>query len=299
MVQNTLIISEIVKAILLHEQRPVMTDYDLGLLLRRVYAGKYACFGTPRTRKPIPSDSDLRRAIQRLRKDRVIRTDPDFPHGVVQVFDVLDQTAELVCAEVDPYCYISHQSAMQRYGLSDRNPAHLVLTTYDDTLWRQHRGALMAAREAGLEFPDDTRPMRQRVKFPDRVRGRPILIHETKYPGASQPLADSRARVATIGQTFLDMLTRPAWCGGMSHVLDLWDSQAKTYHQEIIAAVETCPVKLVKVRAGYILSERLGVTDPRVEAWHAFAQRGSSQKLDPERPYQPIFSERWMLSLNV
>ena len=68
---------------------------------------------------------------------------------------------------------------------------------------------------------------------------------------------------------------------------------------QIISAVEEENASIVKVRAGYILSERLGIADPRIEAWKAFAQRGGSRKLDPDAPYAPVFSGAWMLSLNV
>ena len=53
------------------------------------------------------------------------------------------------------------------------------------------------------------------------------------------------------------------------------------------------------MRAGYVLSELMDVEDERVDAWRAFAQRGGSQKLDPEAPYVPRWSDDWMLSLNT
>ena len=81
--------------------------------------------------------------------------------------------------------------------------------------------------------------------------------------------------------------------------LEIWDYHAEIYLQEIIAAVNDYASSIVKVRAGYILTERMGLSDSRIEAWKRFAQRGGSRKLDPSRPYAPTFSEAWMLSLNV
>jgi flavin-binding protein dodecin len=85
----------------------------------------------------------------------------------------------------------------------------------------------------------------------------------------------------------------------MGHVLDVWDRAAEPWTNEIIEAVDGAESKIDKVRAGYILEERLEIDDARVRAWKAFAQRGGSRKLDPEAPYAPAFSETWMISLNV
>lgn len=107
-----------------------------------------------------------------------------------------------------------------------------------------------------------------------------------------------RIRVSTLAATFVDTLTEPGRCGGMDKVLKLWDRHARAHVREIVAALEGAS-KIVKVRAGYIFTERLGIETPAIGAWQAFAQRGGSRRLDPERPYAPVFSERWMLSLNA
>lgn len=109
----------------------------------------------------------------------------------------------------------------------------------------------------------------------------------------------SFVRATEIGQTFLDMLESPERCGGMSHVLDVFNNHAEKYLKQIVERIDRTETKLTKVRAGYIISELLGISNPTVESWSQFAQRGGSQKLDPKAVYASQFSERWMLSLNV
>ena len=95
------------------------------------------------------------------------------------------------------------------------------------------------------------------------------------------------------------MLSEPGLSGGIHHVIETWEEHVTDWLDEAIAAVDDAPKKLIKVRAGYLLAEHLGIDDPRINAWAQFAQRGGSQKLDPDAAYAPRFSERWMLSLNV
>ena len=285
-------IAEAARQLLVDDDRPVISINDLYGLLRRLYSGEYSDRVEARTRKTEPSDEDLYRALQRLETARVVRRDPDFGAGLYQVFDVLEQSAEAVCCTVDPLCYVSHLAAMHMHGLTERSSTHLVLTRPADPLWR----GILEAQHASLGQP----PVRPRPKrsLPEKVRGRPILMHDTRHPGKWDPMG-RRIRVATVGQAFLDMVTRPAWCGGMAHVLQVWEREAGTHFEEIVDTVGASVPKLPKVRAGYILDEMLGMEDGRVRAWRALAQRGSSQRLDPEQPYAPTFSEAWMLSLNA
>ena len=84
----------------------------------------------------------------------------------------------------------------------------------------------------------------------------------------------------------------------MSHVLDIWSEHAGDHLSAIIDAVDTSS-SVVKCRAGFIVEEKLGIRNSRVEAWRAYVQRGGSRLLDPSRPFAPIWSERWMISLNA
>ena len=115
---------------------------------------------------------------------------------------------------------------------------------------------------------------------PQTARICPVCMFESKPAGASINLRGTGIRLATIGQTFLDMLQRPKLCGGMSHVLDIYAEHVPTWLGEIIASIGSTNSKLVKSRAGYILEERLGFHNKIVESCKDLEQRGGSRKLD-------------------
>ena len=247
-------------------------------------------------RRNEPNRDDYCRLRSSLKDAGVIGTDPDYGARVIRVLSISDLPAENIICLVDPTCYISHLSAMQRWGLTDRSPKALVLTRPDrktatDRL-RAYRTEALGENEA------DSFPLTI-VGHPGRVRGRDVHIYTSKTAGAFLKNRGSDVRLSTIGQTFLDMLQQTDLCGGMSHVLDAWEEHAETYLDDIVATVDTATSGLVKSRAGYILEERQGLDHRSIERWKAFAQRGGSRKLDPAKDFAPTFSETWMISLNV
>jgi predicted transcriptional regulator of viral defense system len=138
------------------------------------------------------------------------------------------------------------------------------------------------------------------IRHPETVRGRKISVHETRHLGDWLQVRNSHARLSTIGQAFADTVERPQYCGGMAHVLDVWREHAATYQEEIVVAVEKIEAPIVKVRAGYLLDDMLGLAkDSRIQGWVRFAQRGSSRVLDPTKDFSSNHSEKWMLSINV
>ncbi len=296
---------------------PIVTEYEAFLILRALStAGEFD--GTPiRLKKSPATRDDLRLKARELRKARYLRPDEDFypPENfqgvqvrghhfkVLRVSDVPDAPAEDIAALVDPFCYISHLSAMQRHGLTNRSPAELHIMTPEPTLWAKLRTAKMA-QDYGLgndeAAPDPTGLVRlERIGLPEKLRGRMIAQHTTKYLAEVRPIRGSFARIAAIGEVFVQMLDSPDLCGGMGHVLEVWANEGKPYLENIIAAADRHHAGIVKVRAGYLLEALYGAQDDRIGGWQKFAQRGSSRKLDPGQPYLPTYSEKWMLSLNV
>ena len=247
-------------------------------------------------RSDTPSRNDYARLKLLLQQAGVIGTDRDYGARVIRVLSISDVPAEDIICLIDPTCYISHLSAMQRWGLTDRSPESLMLTRPDRKTAAEQ---LLSYRTEALGKDEaDSFPL-PIVGHPRRVRGRPVRIHESKASGAFLKNRGSDVRLSTIGQTFLDMLQKPDICGGMSHVLEAWEEHAETYLDEIVAAINNATSGLTKSRAGYILEERQGLYHRGIERWKAVGQRGGSRKLDPAKGFAPAFSATWMISLNV
>ena len=69
------------------------------------------------------------------------------------------------------------------------------------------------------------------------------------------------------------MLRNPELCGGINHVLKTYDEYAKTYLRLITDEIDSLGKPIDKVRAGYIISERLGIDNEIVNNWAKYAQR--------------------------
>lgn len=282
---------------LLESDVPVITDYEFFRLGARLHA---AGSWKGKTLSRLPSDWDhdrMRNAQRRLRSRQAIAPDADFKHGMWRVVQSSRAgSAEEIASIADPFCYVSHLSAMERYGLTDRSPEALHLSTPWRPIWNKMRDERIAADAAGRL---DLAPSLVRPGFKAKVRRRPVVVHETRHPATPTGISGELTRITDIGRTFADMVDTPALCGGMRHVLEVWENNAPNWSNAIIAGVDGLDSKIAKVRAGYILTERLGIDNDRIQKWEAAAQRGGSRKLDPDGEYSSLFSERWMLSINA
>ena len=211
----------------------------------------------------------------------------------------LKDPAAILCS-VDPFCYVSHLSAMEFHGLTDRMPEQIYVSAPAGTEWTVFARERME-KELGDDLTDYEStglPLLQRTTV-TKLGKHPVHRYSSVHRGAFRVIKDSPVRVATIGRTFLDMLREPGLCGGIAHVLQVFKEHAGAHQRLIFDELDQHGKSIDKVRAGFILEELCQIHDPRIDAWVAFAARGGSRKLDPSAEYAPHFSERWMLSLNV
>lgn len=291
-----------------------MTEYELFLAASELhFAGEYEGKKIRVTQNP-PDRTRYRNIVAQLLADKSLRPDPDFhPQTddgwleltrrsyqtyvvVFRVSEVPEGNAEDISAIVDPFCYISHLSAMHRYSLTNRIPEALNLST--PKRWSLRRDQKIAVDYDGHDADNYIAPLKK-ITLPTVLRERHIALHKTVRSPVVKKIRGGFGRIAAVGEVFVQMLDRPELCGGMRHVIDVWADNSVIYFEDIIRAVDSSEEAIIKVRAGYLLDELLGFSDPRVSSWTRFAQRGGSRKLDPSVDYVSKFSEKWMLSLNV
>ncbi len=205
---------------------------------------------------------------------------------------------ELVCA-IYPYGYLSKLNAMSWYGLTDKIPKVVRLTTCLPAEWKRR-----SIEDIEIDASIDFEPIHFLPKFPKSTNVLDyelVVSTETHY---TEPVnvKDSPLRYATIGKTFVDMLRFPNECGGIDHVLEIYQDVGKKYLHPILAELKgQGSRKIDRARTGFVLQKMVGISHPLLSEWQQESQktRGSSKILVPGEPFSPIFDEDWSLSLNA
>lgn len=272
----------------------VITDYDLALLIHRLYNEANPGNTLHSEGIQIPKNI-LYSIVTGLTEFNIIKRNRDFTGGTV--FSIVKNTSKdvysILCS-VDPFIYISHLSAMNLYGLSDKPTNNVYITEPPSNTWAN----LASAKVIKDNISFNNAPKLQKINF-DKVGNYRVVKYTDKNYGEFTVLKNSTVRITNLGRTFLDMIRKPGYAGAMQHVLDTYREFGPQYSDLIIDQLNKFGSPIEKVRAGYILEEYCGVRNPIVDSWIRFCQRGGSRKLDPSKEYKSKFSERWCLSINL
>jgi predicted transcriptional regulator of viral defense system len=280
---------------------PVVLRYDIGRIGWSQYkAHSYEGLPLPGQRETLDTRAFLR--IEReLIENGVLSPIPGLPERSAYTLigaGAPDRNA-IICS-IDPFCYLSHLSAMEFHGLTDRMPEQIYVSSPPGKSWMGFAEERMR-RDLGedLDAYRVARLPRLQRSAVAKIAQRPVHRYSSAHQGAYRAIKGSSIRVATIGRTFLDMLRESDLCGGISHVIGVFREHAASNRRLIFDEFDQHGGPIDKVRCGYILEELCSIRDPRIDSWVAFAARGGSRRLDPSSDYEPRFSERWMISINV
>jgi len=282
--------------------QPVITDYDLCMALfnfhqSKKYRGKALNISS---QFPLWNEA-YAEVILPLIDFGIIIPHKDFPEG--RVFEIVGnryQEAGDIACSVDTFAYLSHLSAMAYHGMTNRLPKMLFISTPPLKKWAEFATQKMGKDCQGFlnDYFKCQLPKLINIKF-DKIQKTQITRYASVHRGAFKNIEGRKLRISTIGRTFLDMLRKPDYCGGMRHVMEIFESSAGQYKRLIIDELDRNGNAIEKSRAGYLLEDYGHIQDEKINEWAKHVQRGGSRKLDPEGMYRETFSERWCLSLNV
>jgi predicted transcriptional regulator of viral defense system len=294
---------DVVKAITLslgNLDQPVISKYQFGLTVNKICRSKVYSGKSVEFYKNFAKKRDIAKYLNLLLDAGVL-----FPHkNLSNIFTLLgrsDGDPEDIACTVDPFCYMSHLSAMSYHGLTDRIPKKLFISSPPTKTWQSLAKEKMQ-KDLGDDFEsycEHGLPKLVRPTNMNKIDKTDLHCLNSMHLGAYKNVRGRSLRVSTIGRTFLDMLRNPELCGGLNHVLDVFNEYGKKYLRLITDDIDKNGEPIDKVRAGYILNERLGINNEIINGWSSFAQRGGSRKLDSSSEYSPEWSEKWGISLNI
>ncbi|MBC2735918.1 MAG: hypothetical protein HF981_16290 [Desulfobacteraceae bacterium] len=281
-------------------EQPIVTPYQIGLMVFNFYLKPQFQGKKINLRKSYPDHRDYSRSLKELKDNGILKQ----LKGLRNVYSILGKKSsaheEILCS-IDPFAYVSHLSAMEYHGLTDRIPKLLFVSTPPVKDWRGYAKNRMV-KDLGEEniqnYLINGLPPLNRIKI-DKINKVGVMVYSSLHLGAFKKIRDRIMRVSTIGRTFLDMLKKPDFCGGINHAIDVYVEHANTFLDLIIDEIDQHGSQIDKVRAGYVLEEKCNIRDKRIDSWLKFVQRGGSRKLDPTEDYSAKYSERWCLSINI
>lgn len=279
---------------------PVITSYRLGRLVYFLYKEKRYKKESVPLQKKYADRSDFNKYKSELLREGVLNDDTRLPHSTYSLLGASNWEAEDAICIIDPFCYLSHLSAMEYHGLTDRIPAKIFVSSPSTTDWKRFAEERMKKdlQEDFMNYVSSGLPKLTQLKV-NRIGKKTIHKFNSKHLGAYKNVRGRELRVSSIGRTFLDMLRSPDLCGGISHVLEVYEEHAPRYARLIVDEIDNNGKIIDKVRAGYILEERLGLEIDTVNSWKSLASRGGSRKLDPTAEYYSDFSDTWCISINI
>lgn len=281
---------------------PIVSLYDIGKLLFDLYKTKvYAGQTIQHLSRPTPVRTDIQRYTKKLVTLGIIEQHHDLPNNVFLLTSARYKDPDYLVCGLDPFCYLSHFSAMAYHGLTDRMPKIIFISTPEVKEWREK-----ALKRMEKDLKEDLAAYKE-LDLPllghsslKTIGKYTVNTYTSKRTGSYLSPKDTPIRVSSIGRTFLDMLRKSDLCGGMNHVIDIFENHAKTYLPLILDEIDSHGNAIEKVRAGYILETYCDITHhERVENWATQATRGGSRLLDPSVEYWSEFSEKWCISINV
>ncbi|MFN5925182.1 MAG: hypothetical protein ACK466_15695 [Pseudanabaena sp.] len=282
-------------------EQPVISKYQFGLTVNKIYRSNFYSGEPVDLHKDFAEKADIAKHLKLLLNEGVL-----FPHkNLSNIFTLLGRSngdPEDIACTVDPFCYMSHLSAMSYHGLTDRIPKKLFISSPPNDTWRSLAKEKMQ-KDLGDSFEsycEHGLPKLVRPTNMNKIDKTDLYCLNSMRLGAYKNVRGRSLRVSTIGRTFLDMLRNPELCGGINHILDVFDEYGEKYLRLITDDIDKNGEPIDKVRAGYILNERLGINNNEIiNGWSSLAQRGGSRKLDSSSEYSPKWSDKWKISLNI
>lgn len=295
-----------IKAVIIRYLReldqPVITDYDLCMAIFNFHQIQKYRGESIKLSSQFPVWSDTyNEIIKPLIELGIICSHKDFSEE--RVFEIIGnryQDGGDIACSVDPFAYLSHLSAMAYHGMTNRLPKMLFISAPPPKKWAEFASQKMEKDCKGFlnDYFKCQLPKLISIKF-DKIQKTHITMYASIHQGAFKSIEGRKLRTSTIGRTFLDMLRKPDYCGGMGHVKDVFRLHGEQYKRLIIDEIDRQGKNIEKARAGYLLEEHSHIQDEKINKWADQVQRGGSRKLDPDAPYRETYSERWCLSINV
>ena len=198
-----------------------------------------------------------------------------------------------------PYAYLTHLSAMRHYSITDRIPKKIQIEIPSRPKWKsllvediKKMDVLAKDKDMILNYLPRY-PKSNEIYFKKR-----ILVSSTSKSLPYLTL-DNGVRVVEIGALFVEMINNPIECGGIEHVMDVFEEYGLIFKKKIYkAALESSLIS--QARIGFIFEQILEQSDTEILKMKSRNKdlRGGSRVFLTGEDFSNVINIEWNLSLN-
>lgn len=199
-----------------------------------------------------------------------------------------------------PYAHLAYLSAMERHGLTLKNPQVIYLGMPARETWKTKAKANL---NIDFDYSINFSEVNFMPKYPSKniIFGMSVIPVSEKDQSGIIRVTNSPVMITSPARTFVDMTRKPDFCGGADDAVESFLENAKPFRKQIIKYTNDYGGKIDKARVGFLLDSVMGISDPIIDSWQkeAVLSRGSSKVLIPGAPFSEHYSPEWSLSLNL
>ncbi|CAI3120483.1 hypothetical protein [Acinetobacter baumannii] len=210
---------------------------------------------------------------------------------------------ELICL-LFPYGLLAYGSALYSLGLSSIQPKSIYFKVPNRSLWKK-KSLLNVPTipdhlkkqfhlQSFLEYLLPTYP------YEDIFINKQLVVLSDKNINIENAIIVENIRIQNHFDLLLDAVRKPQYCGGFSHVFDIYNNNIDKFLEGLIHYVSNEGTCIDRARIGFILEKMLCIKHPILDKWkiEMLDKRGGSRKLISANEFDEHFDPDWNISLN-
>ncbi len=210
---------------------------------------------------------------------------------------------ELICL-LFPYGSLAYGSALYELKFTNKQPQSVYFKAPSRSLWK---------KKALLDLPYVPEHLRKQFNlqeyfdyilpiypYEDIFINKQLIVLSEKNLNLDNLVRHGDLRVQNHFDLLLDTLRKPQYCGGFTHVFEVFNNNIDRFLDGLIHYASNEGTCIDRARLGFMLEKMLFIKHPSLSKWkyEMTDKRGGSRKLIAANNFEEHFDSDWNISLN-
>lgn len=226
-----------------------------------------------------------------------------FGYGFFSKTKELISAEELVCL-LFPYGCLAYASALYELKLTNVQPKSIYFKAPNRAIWKKksilNLPTIPDHLKKNFHLADFLDYLIPTYPYEDMFLNKQLVVLSEKNINLENIIVKGNLRVQNHFDLLLDALRKPQYCGGFSHVFEIYNNNIERFLDGLLHYTSIEGNCIDRARLGFVLEKMLYIKHPTLNKWKVemIDKRGGSRKLISANDYDENFDNDWNISLN-